>query len=293
MAKFNLDNYETVEDRLKKFWKDFPKGRIDSNVVHITDDGTCVTIRTEIYKDIQDTKPVTTGIAQETKGQGGFANAAAWMENCETSSIGRALANWNYQGSTKPRPSREEMSKVQVEKVPVKKPTKEEQTAMEKVVDKMIEEPAKNVGEQLNKILEGMIEDESTRNKIKTDVYYELVENKLADNDINKWTDKNMDVFLTRVEDMLEKEKSKSPIEDVFGDVEEITDIPSGKWEGEPPSENQLNAFNGALARATDDGKTDLAKKAKDFLHSGKANKKNLFDWIDTDADPWTLVDGS
>ena len=293
MAKFNLDNYETVEDRLKKFWKDFPKGRIDSNVVHITDDGTCVTIRTEIYKDIQDTKAVTTGIAQETKGQGGFANADAWMENCETSSIGRALANWNYQGSTKPRPSREEMSKVQVEKVPVKKPTKEEQTAMEKVVDKMIEEPAKNVGEQLNKILEGMIEDESTRNKIKTDVYYELVENKLADNDINKWTDKNMDVFLTRVEDMLEKEKSKSPIEDVFGDVEEITDIPSGKWEGEPPSENQLNAFNGALARATDDGKTDLVKKAKDFLHSGKANKKNLFDWIDTDADPWTLVDGS
>ena len=42
-----------------------------------------------------------------------------------------------------------------------------------------------------------------------------------------------------------------------------------------------------------DDGKTDLVKKAKDFLHSGKANKKNLFDWIDTDADPWTLVDGS
>ena len=227
MAKFNLENYETVEDRLKKFWKDFPKGRIDSNVVHITDDGTCVTIRTEIYKDIEDTKPVTTGIAQETKGQGGFANADAWMENCETSSIGRALANWNYQGSTKPRPSREEMSKVQVEKVPVKKPTKEEQTAMEKVVDKMIEEPAKNVGEQLNKILEGMIEDESTRNKIKTDVYYELVENKLADDDINKWTEKNMDVFLTRVEDMLknisEKTDEQKLVEDVFGDVEDNT----------------------------------------------------------------------
>ena len=57
--------------------------------------------------------------------------------------------------------------------------------------------------------------------------------------------------------------------------------------------ENQLKTFNGCLARATDDGKTDLVKKAKDFLHSGKANKKNLFDWIDTDADPWTLVDGS
>ena len=92
MAKFTLDNYEPVEDRLKKFWKDFPKGRIDSNVVHITDDGTCVTIRTEIFKDINDDKPVTTGIAQETKGQGGFANADAWLENCETSAVGRALA---------------------------------------------------------------------------------------------------------------------------------------------------------------------------------------------------------
>ena len=106
-----------------------------------------------------------------------------------------------------------------------------------------------------------------------------------------------MDTFLTRVEDMMNKDKptveEKSPIEDVFGDVKEINDIPSGKWEGEPPTENQLKTFNGCLARATDDGKTDLVKKAKDFLHSGKANKKNLFDWIDTDADPWTLVDGS
>jgi hypothetical protein len=35
------------------------------------------------------------------------------MENCETSAIGRALANWKYQGSKKARPSREEMAKVE------------------------------------------------------------------------------------------------------------------------------------------------------------------------------------
>ena len=28
-----------------------------------------------------DARPVTTGIAQETKGQGGFANKDAWVEN--------------------------------------------------------------------------------------------------------------------------------------------------------------------------------------------------------------------
>ena len=109
MAKFNLDNYETVEDRLKKYWDENPYGKIETEVVHITDDGSCVTIKASVYihamTDVGDHTLIlkTTGIAQETKGQGGFANADAWMENCETSAIGRALANWKYQGSTKPR----------------------------------------------------------------------------------------------------------------------------------------------------------------------------------------------
>ena len=193
MAKFNLENYETVEDRLKIFWKDNPDGRIETEIVHITTDGTCVTIKAELYKDLTDARPVTTGTAQETKGQGGFANADAWMENCETSAIGRALANWKYQGSNKPRPSREEMSKVQVEKKPVKKPTKQEQAAMNKVVNEMVspseEEVARtddtqemikegkftDVGKQLNQLLEAMIPDQKLRQEIKAKAYNELV----------------------------------------------------------------------------------------------------------------------
>ena len=112
MAKFNLENYETVEDRLKVFWKENPEGRIETEILHITPEGSCVTIQASVFKQEQDARPVTTGIAQETKGQGGFANTDAWMENCETSAIGRALANWKYQGSNKARPSKEEMSKV-------------------------------------------------------------------------------------------------------------------------------------------------------------------------------------
>lgn len=106
---FNLDEYELVEDRLKAYWKDNPNGVITTDVVHITDDGKCVTIKATITDN--EGKVVATGIAQETQGQGGFANKDAWVENCETSSIGRALANWKYQGSNK-RPSRQEMSKV-------------------------------------------------------------------------------------------------------------------------------------------------------------------------------------
>ena len=110
MAKFNLDDYELVEDRLKKYWKENPEGRIETNVVHITDDGSCVTIKAEVMDN--DGRLVSTGIAQETKGDG-FANTTSWMENCETSAIGRALANWKYQGNKKARPSREEMAKVE------------------------------------------------------------------------------------------------------------------------------------------------------------------------------------
>lgn len=107
---FNLEEYELVEDRLKAYWKDNPEGMITTNVVHMTEDGTCVTIKADVTDN--NGRLVATGIAQETKGQGGFANKDAWVENCETSAIGRALANWKYQGSNKKRPSKQEMSKV-------------------------------------------------------------------------------------------------------------------------------------------------------------------------------------
>ena len=227
MAKFNLDNYETVEDRLKKFWKENPDARINTEIAHITEDGTCVTIRAEVFKQEEDARPVATGIAQETKGQGGFANADAWMENCETSAIGRALANWKYQGSDKARPSREEMSKVQVEKKPVKKPTKQEQEAMNKVVDEMVAEPTNttgDVGKQLNQLLEAMIPDEALRQTIKQNAYKELVHNGIADKDIKLWTKENMDVFMTRAEDMLKMLDNNTTddsdlVEEVFGEV--------------------------------------------------------------------------
>ena len=226
MAKFNLDDYELVEDRIEKFWKDNPDGKIHTNIVENLEDGTMVIIHASIYEHKDDAEPKATGIAQETKGQGGFANADAWMENCETSAIGRALANWKYQGSTKPRPSREEMSKVQVEKKPVKKPTKQEQAAMEKVVDEMLAEPTNttgDVGKQLNQLLEAMIPDESLRQTIKQNAYKELVNNDLADKDIKTWTQENMDVFMTRAEDMLKMLDNNTDdtdiVEEVFGEV--------------------------------------------------------------------------
>ena len=214
MPKFDLNNYETVEDRLKKFWKDFPNGRLDTQVIHITEDGTCVTIRSEIFKDMEDARPVSTGIAQETKGQGGFANADAWMENAETSSLGRALSNWNYQGTNKPRPSREEMSKVQVEKKPVKKPTKKEQEAMEKVADEMVSEKTEGKNaKQLNKVIAGFGFSKDVADTYKAEAFKK---SKLS-NDVESWNNDEMSKFLDLFE--VASEKKTNPIEEVFGEV--------------------------------------------------------------------------
>jgi hypothetical protein len=67
-------------------------------------------MRAELYADIGDTVPTTTGYAEEVRGSS-MVNKTSALENCETSAIGRALANYQYQGSRK-RASLEEMVKV-------------------------------------------------------------------------------------------------------------------------------------------------------------------------------------
>jgi hypothetical protein len=116
MAMFNLQDYETVEERLRRFWAD-PKNA-DARIIsvnHTSDDdrqrGQWV-IETRIYLSAEDQLndiPKTTGWAFETDGTGG-ANKTSALENAETSSIGRALANFTYSGNK--RASREEMEKV-------------------------------------------------------------------------------------------------------------------------------------------------------------------------------------
>ena len=231
MPKFNLENYETVEERLKVFWKDNPEGRIFTEVVHETDDGSCVTIRAFIYKNENDTNPISTGIAQETKGQGGFANTDAWVENCETSAIGRALANWKYQGSNKPRPSAEEMSKVVKEDTP-KTPSKKE---VAKITNDSAEKFAedigankKSVGDQLNDILKEMIPNDKKMKEVKTKVYNDMVESTEVSENVDNWTNKDMDKFLNRVEVFLGDED----IIDVVFDNETVKTCPSCKQTG-------------------------------------------------------------
>ena len=109
---FNLDDYETVEERLIKFWKEHPDGRIDTKLVDAS--ATRFIVQAYIYRTEVDQHPWASGLAEETiSGRG--VNATSALENCETSSLARALANAGYspKGEPSKRASREEMSKVE------------------------------------------------------------------------------------------------------------------------------------------------------------------------------------
>ena len=115
---FNLDDYEPVAARLDRWLEnriggfmsstnDYP--RVLTRMVSEPGADICV-IRAELWLGEM---LIATGYAEEVRGSGNV-NRTSHVENCETSAIGRALANCGMAGSDmSKRPSREEMSKVQ------------------------------------------------------------------------------------------------------------------------------------------------------------------------------------
>jgi hypothetical protein len=108
---FNLENYETVDERLEKFWEKYPDGRIATELVS-AQEGRYI-VQAFIYKTYADPVAFATGLAEETISTRGV-NATSACENAESSAIGRALhtGGISKHSEGKPRPSREEMVKV-------------------------------------------------------------------------------------------------------------------------------------------------------------------------------------
>lgn len=124
MATFSLNDYETVEERIRRLYADEPLARIITKNLTTELDrarGQWI-VKAEIWLPLADPELEkvnfskmpgaflkATGLAFEIDGQG-MANKTSALENAETSAIGRALANAGYSGNK--RASREEMAKV-------------------------------------------------------------------------------------------------------------------------------------------------------------------------------------
>jgi hypothetical protein len=76
---FDLSNYETVEQRLVRWWAAYPNGRVYTCMMNYTGDA-CV-FYCELYADKDDKVPVATGYAEEIKSDRGV-NATSFVENC-------------------------------------------------------------------------------------------------------------------------------------------------------------------------------------------------------------------
>ena len=89
--RFNPDEYITVSERIEKFYAKFPQGRIITTVMEHSQETGFILMRAEVYREPDDALPAATGHAYELR-SAGHVQAGSYVEVCETSSVGRALA---------------------------------------------------------------------------------------------------------------------------------------------------------------------------------------------------------
>ena len=106
---FDLSQYETVDERLHKFKELYPNSRVFTELVAYSNEQYIV--KASIYKEANDEYPLATGYAEERVGSSPVNRNSA-LENCETSSLGRALANAAISAKGN-RPSATEMGKAE------------------------------------------------------------------------------------------------------------------------------------------------------------------------------------
>ena len=107
---FNLDNYEDVDSRIHKFYEEYPDGAILTEQVLNDEEKGVVVFKAIAYRTYADNQPSATGYARGARKDRGV-DRDFWFENCETSAIGRCLANLGLSAKGK-RASSLEMAKV-------------------------------------------------------------------------------------------------------------------------------------------------------------------------------------
>lgn len=105
-----IQDYVTVAERIERFYERYPDGRIITHIVEHDSERGFILMRADVYRNPEDTLPAATGHAYELKSEG-YVQRTSYIEVCETSSVGRALAMAGFE-VRRGIASREEIEKV-------------------------------------------------------------------------------------------------------------------------------------------------------------------------------------
>lgn len=108
--RFNPDDYVTVHERIEKFYAKYPQGRITTSILEHNAEMGFILMRAEVFRESDDALPAATGHAYELRSSG-HVQQSSYVEVCETSACGRALALLGFE-VTRGVASREEMQKA-------------------------------------------------------------------------------------------------------------------------------------------------------------------------------------
>jgi len=107
---FNLSDYEDVDTRIHKFYEKYPDGSIHTELISCDEESGTVVFKATAFRTYADTMAAAIGYARGARKDRGV-DRDFWFENCETSSIGRCMANLGLSAKGK-RASSLEMAKV-------------------------------------------------------------------------------------------------------------------------------------------------------------------------------------
>ena len=127
--------YVEVNERLKYFRSNYPNHSLTSRITHI--DSEMVVVQSEILDP--EGRVLASGHAHEEK-SASFINKTSYVENCETSSWGRALANFGI-GIDSSVASADEVETA------IKKQSKEKKKMSAKVFEEMLKAIATGKGD--------------------------------------------------------------------------------------------------------------------------------------------------
>lgn len=134
---YDVNDYVQVNERIEKFYEKYPEGSIQTEIQSIVDG--VVIFKAYAYRDREDTRPAT-GHAYE-KENSSFINKTSYIENCETSAVGRALAMLGFE-IKKSIASKEEVENAKLQQQPAKISSQQLDILLKLLVDKGITDEA-------------------------------------------------------------------------------------------------------------------------------------------------------